>query len=141
MITTSVSLYEGISGSLLHWMTTSHYKMWPSRHGLKTTLKGKMDTDLNPPLQQAPSSAQPRPIAPALHTLGLVVAVLALSFTGSERMAANVSRPHGRLILYIATIVVDWVIVGYIWMGLKRRGVSLRQVIGGRWQSAEDGLL
>jgi membrane protease YdiL (CAAX protease family) len=76
-----------------------------------------------------------------LHTLGLIIAVLALSFAGSERMAANTARPHGRLILYVGTIVVDWAIVGYIWLGLKRRGVRLRDVIGGKWRSAEDGLL
>jgi len=70
--------------------------------------------------------------------LGLIAAVLALSFTGADRMAANVARPHGRLILYVATIAVEWVIVGYIWMGLKRRGVGLRDVIGGKWQSADD---
>ena len=108
---------------------------------VQTAIEGKMATDLTPPLQQTAAPAGPRPIAPALHTIGLIAAVLAMSFTGSERMAANVSRPHGRLILYVATIVVDWVIVGYIWMGLKRRGVSLRQVIGGQWRSPEDGLL
>jgi membrane protease YdiL (CAAX protease family) len=100
-----------------------------------------MATDVTSPLEQAPASAQLRPIAPALHTIGLIVAVLALSFAGSGRMAANAGRPHGRLILYVATIVVDWVIVGYIWTGLKRRGVSLRDVIGGRWRSPEDGFL
>src|SRR6266850_8076512 len=94
MITTSVSLYEGISGSLLRWMTTSHYKMWRSQHGLKTTLRTTMATDLIPPLQQAPASTPRQPIAPALHTLGLILAVLAMSFTGSERMAANASRPR-----------------------------------------------
>jgi membrane protease YdiL (CAAX protease family) len=100
-----------------------------------------MATDGTPSLERASPSTQPRAIAPALHTLGLVVAVLALSFTGSERMAANASRPHGRLILYVATILVDWVIVGYIWMGLTRRGVRLRDLIGGKWRSADDVLL
>ena len=115
--------------------------MWPSRHGLKTTLTGNMASDQTPALQESAAPAGPRPIAPTLHTVGLIVAVLAMSLTGSERMAANVSRPHGRLILYVATIVVDWVIVGYIWMGLRRRGVTLREVIGGKWKSGEDVLL
>jgi membrane protease YdiL (CAAX protease family) len=66
------------------------------------------------------------------------VAVLALSFTGSERVAARVGRPHGRLILYIGSIAVDWVIVGYIWLGIKRRDVRLRDVIGGKWRSADE---
>jgi len=115
--------------------------MWRSQHGLKTTLRTTMATDLIPPLQQAPGSTPRQPIAPALHTLGLILAVLAMSFTGSERMAANASRPHGRLILYVATMIVDWVIVGYIWLGLKRRSVRLRDVIGGSWKSPEDGFL
>jgi membrane protease YdiL (CAAX protease family) len=100
-----------------------------------------MATDVTPPLQTRTPATLGAPIAPALHTLGLVAAVLALSFTGSERVAANTARPHGRLILYVATIVVDWVIVGYIWMGVKRRGLGLRDVIGGKWKSAEDALL
>ncbi len=100
-----------------------------------------MATELTPALEQTPTATEHQPIAPALHTLGLVAAVLALSFTGADRMAANVARPHGRLILYVATIIVDWVIVGYIWMGLKRRGVALRDVIGGKWRSADDAAL
>src|SRR3954470_2102728 len=97
-----------------------------------------MATDLAPPLQHASSQSSAKPVASVLHTLGLIGAVLALSFTGADRMAANVARPHGRLILYIATIVVDWVIVGYIWMGLKRRGLGLRDVVGGKWKAADD---
>jgi CAAX protease family protein len=112
--------------------------MLRSQRGLKTTPRAKMATEITPPLEQASPSTQPRAIAPALHTLGLVLAVLALSFTGSERMAANISRPHGRLILYVGTIVVDWVIVGYIWIGLKRRNVRLRDLVGGKWRSADD---
>jgi len=99
-----------------------------------------MATDLAPHLEESAHSP-PKAIASPVHTLGLIAAVLALSFTGADRMAANVARPHGRLILYVATIAVDWLIVGYIWMGLKRRGVSLRDVIGGKWHSAEDVLV
>src|SRR5438270_13538962 len=101
-----------------------------------------MATDVTPPLQQTPTvPSQQNAIAPALHTLGLIVAVLLVSFTGADRLATNATRPHGRLILYIATIVVDWVIVGYIWMGWKRRGGRLRGVIGGKWQWGDDMLI
>src|SRR5690242_17574200 len=117
-------------------MATLHYKMWAERSGLKTL----MATDRTPPLQPAAAS-DPAPIANRWHTLGLLAAVLLLSFTGSSRLAQNVNHPHGRLKLYIATIVVDWVIVGYIWMGIRRRGLRLRDLIGGRWQKAEDFFL
>ena len=68
------------------------------------------------------------------------MAVLALSFTASERVTARASRPHGRLILYVGSIVVDWAIVGYIWLGLKGRDVRLRDVIGGKWRSADEAM-
>jgi len=117
-------------------MATLHYKMWAERSGLKTL----MATHLTPPLQPTAAS-DPAPVANRWHTLALLAAILFLSFAGSSRMAQNVNHPHGRLKLYIATIVVDWVIVGYIWMGIKRRGLRLRDLIGGRWQKAEDFFL
>ena len=100
-----------------------------------------MATEVNPPIQPALTLNRLQPIAPTLHTLGLLVVVLALSSTGSGRIATNAARPHGRLLLYLATIAVDWAIVGYIWLGLKRRGVSLRSLTGRSWRSAEDFLL
>src|SRR6266850_1625590 len=138
MITTSVSLYEGISGSLLRWMTTSHYKMWRSQHGLKTTPRTTMATDLTPPLEQAPALTQPRPIAPALHTIGLIALLLAVSFSGSERIAISATKPHFRLLLYVSTVVFQWVIVGYVWIGLRRRGTNLRDVIGSGWNTSKN---
>src|SRR3954464_3950073 len=112
--------------------------MLPTRAGLKTH---KMATNVSRLLNPPPEATPPRPIAAALHTWGLLAAVLILSFTGSDRISAQATRPHGRLIMYVGTIVVDWVIVGYIWMGVKRRGMSLRELIGGRWERLEDFLL
>src|SRR3954467_14169663 len=100
-----------------------------------------MATNISPPLEQAPAATPPRPIAAALHTWGLLGAVLILSFTGSDRISAQATRPHGRLIMYVGTIVVDWVIVGYIWMGVRRRGLGLSELIGGHWERLEDFLL
>src|SRR5205823_10841708 len=98
----------------------------------------KMATDIISPIQTESAAAPPKAIAPALHTLGLIAAVLAVSFLGSGRMAANAARPHGRLILYLGTMAMQWAIVGYIWMGIKRRGVRVREVIGGKWKSSDD---
>ena len=97
-----------------------------------------MDTETISPVQTEPAAARPRAIAPVLHTLGLIAAVLAVSFLGSGHMAANAARPHGRLILYLGTMAMQWAIVGYIWMGIKRRGVRVREDIGGKWKSSDD---
>src|SRR5436305_11477127 len=99
-----------------------------------------MAANVSPPPEQASGSAAAR-IANAWHTWGLLVTMLVLSFSGSGRLAAQATRPHGRVIMYAGTIVVDWVIVGYIWMGVKRRGLGLRELIGGRWERLEDFLL
>src|SRR3954463_1210068 len=99
-----------------------------------------MATNISPPLQQASASAA-APIANAWHTWGLLVTMLVLSFTGSGRLAASAARPHGRVIMYVGSIIVDWAIVGYIWMGVKRRGLGLRDLIGGRWNKVDDFLI
>jgi uncharacterized protein len=100
-----------------------------------------MATNATYPVEQASAQTARTPIANPWHTLGLLAAVLFLSYSGSSRLAERVNRPHGKLLLYVGTIVVDWVIVGYIWMGVKRRGLSLRDLIGGRWEKAEDFFL
>src|SRR3954464_2810416 len=99
-----------------------------------------MATNISPPLEQASASAA-APTANPWHTWGLLVTMLVLSFSGSGRLVAQATRPHGRVIMYVGTIVVDWVVVGYIWMGVKRRRIGLRELIGGRWKTLEDFLL
>lgn len=96
-----------------------------------------MATDISYPLEQTSTPLQPKAVANTWHTLALLVAVLTMSLASSRQMVASANRPHGRLILYATTIAVDWVIVGYIWMGVKRRGVRIRDLIGGRWQTFE----
>jgi uncharacterized protein len=99
-----------------------------------------MATNISPPLEQTSASAA-TPIANAWHTVALIAAMLFLSFSGSGRMAAHAGRPHGRVILYASTVILEWVIVGYIWMGVKRRGIGLRELIGGRWEKMDDFLI
>jgi hypothetical protein len=47
---------------------------------------------------------------------------------------------HGKAILYVITMASEWVIVGYIWLGVRKRS-SLRELIGGKWKSPEEFLL
>lgn len=73
-------------------------------------------------------------VANALHLIVLVTIILAFSFYGSNRQN-HVSTAHGRLILYAGTIVWEWLMVGYIVLGIRRRGVGLRDLIRGRWST------
>jgi membrane protease YdiL (CAAX protease family) len=91
-------------------------------------------TALLPPIDQAPSL-----IAPWWHTALLIALLLGASYGQANTLSGVVAR-NGRLPLYISSIVVEWVVVGFIWLGVRRR-TTLRDLVGGRWQTFEDVLL
>jgi hypothetical protein len=81
-----------------------------------------------------------RGVAPIWHTVLLVAFLLTLSLL-------NALAPHsgrgGRSLLpmYGETMAMEWAMVAYIVWGIRRRGGSLRTLIGGRWQHFEDILM
>jgi CAAX protease family protein len=102
------------------------------------------DAPLPAPIEATsqPAPAQQRPIAPLWHTLLIVAVLVGFSFLGaSPQKQAGVSGPYGRLILYGGTFLFELVIVLVIWLGIRRRGVTMRELIGGRWTSVESFLL
>lgn len=81
-------------------------------------------------------------IAPVWHTILIVVLILLNSFGGSQitRTSSAASIP-GRYALYVGTFVVQLIFFLLIWFGISRRGVKMRELIGGRWRSPEDFLI
>jgi uncharacterized protein len=100
-----------------------------------------------PPTIPNPSVAEPTllergPIAPLWHTLLVVAVLVTFSFLGSSpQKQAGAAGPYGRIILYGGTFLFEFVIVLVIWLGIRRRGVTIRELIGGRWTSVESFLL
>ena len=91
-----------------------------------------------PAAQQAsPASAY---IAPWWHTTLLVAFLLVFSFAGS---AGHQGLDHSmRVKLYISTVVMEWLMVLFIWWGLRtRKQTTLGGLVGGRWKTPEDFLL
>ncbi|HTC94093.1 MAG TPA: CPBP family intramembrane glutamic endopeptidase [Terriglobales bacterium] len=89
------------------------------------------------------SADQPRYyrlLAPWWHTV-LLIAIFLLASAGQAHTLGGIVERHGRLPLYISTIAFEWVMVGFIWLGIRRRGLRLRDLVGGRWKSPEDVLL
>ncbi|PSH05366.1 MAG: hypothetical protein CXZ00_01335 [Acidobacteria bacterium] len=74
---------------------------------------------------------------PYWHT-GVLVLVLALLSIPNLKGGHVAGAGHPPTRLYLATIVYEWLFTGYIWWGLRRAGLSLRELIGGRWNSVED---
>jgi membrane protease YdiL (CAAX protease family) len=87
------------------------------------------------------SPSELRKVAPWLHTVLVLAIMLFISFYGSGgRQQQEVAR-HGRLAGYLSIMIVEWLVVALVWVSLRRQGVSLRELIGGKWQSFEKALL
>lgn len=80
----------------------------------------------------------PKRIAPVLHTIVLVALVLLFSYLTRDTKEQNAER-YGRIAHYTSTMLVEWALLGYVWLGIRRR-TTLRELIGGRWKRSEDVL-
>jgi uncharacterized protein len=86
------------------------------------------------------STSPDAPIAPAWHTavfLVVIVAFAALSAHSQHQMLAK----HGRITTYVLTMAWEYVLLGYILWGTRKRHITLRQIIGGKWNTVEDFLI
>ena len=82
------------------------------------------------PLQ--PTVIGNRAIAPAWHTAVLLIVMLGLSFMGA-RTSSLPGGTHGRILLYLLIMLFEWATVAFIWYGVSRRGIRMRDLIGGSW--------
>lgn len=82
-----------------------------------------------------------RAIAPAWHTAVVLFVMLGLSLAGAvNRNLSPMGRTHGRAIGYVLVMVFEWATVGFIWWGVSRRGVRMRDLVGGSWPRLIDAL-
>jgi uncharacterized protein len=83
---------------------------------------------------------RPQAIAPLWHALLLVAFIVLFSFLGADSQHV-VGKAH-REFLYISTIVVEWIMFGYVFWSIRRaKRITVRELIGGRWNTPEDFLL
>ncbi|MGA3127053.1 MAG: CPBP family intramembrane glutamic endopeptidase [Candidatus Korobacteraceae bacterium] len=81
-----------------------------------------------------------RRIIPFWHTALLLLVLCVFSLLNAES-GRNLHSGHARIHIYLATMIYEWLLTGYVWWGLRRAGLSLRELIGGRWRGIEDFLL
>ncbi|HWR34704.1 MAG TPA: type II CAAX endopeptidase family protein [Clostridia bacterium] len=79
-------------------------------------------------------------IAPWWHTISFVIILLVFSAAGAAA-DHTMSARHGRWVQYAVTMAWEWILFGYVWFGIRRSGIGMRELIGGRWKQVEDFLL
>ena len=79
------------------------------------------------------------PVASVVHTLFLLLifGVVAVIGDYSLHRQGSAHQPN-RLFFYLTTIGWEWLLVGYIYWGLRRRGKSMQNIAGKKWKSASD---
>ncbi len=97
------------------------------------------------------STLAPKPgrkiIAPVWHTAVLAGIFVGITIAGALFQRHAQSTPgalqqHPNVVpLYISVIAVEWLLVYGVWAGIHRRGVGLRELIGGRWDSPKKVLI
>lgn len=106
-----------------------------------------MDSESTPISEAQPSqessTVQPRNqlIAPVWHTIVIVGFILLNSYAGRPSQPSVAITTRGRLFLYALTFIVQLAVVLFIWFGISRKGLKMRELIGGRWAKPEDFLI
>ena len=74
-----------------------------------------------------------------IHTLVFLV-IVAGWLVGAYFSVVRMRATHQPLRIreYIFTILWQWLLVGYIAWGAKKHGTSLRELVGGKWNSVKD---
>ena len=97
------------------------------------------NTDLAPP---EPST--PMLVAPLWHTVLVVIILLGLSALGALtahfQSGVNPAAARTRIPSYVLTIVMEWLVLGFVWFGIRRYGFRLQHLIGGGWSSPAQAI-
>jgi hypothetical protein len=83
-------------------------------------------------------------IAPAWHTIVFIAIFVGISVVGGFFQHAVKQHPQtvvssGNAVRrYISVLVFEWLLVLYVRMGVHKRGLRLRDLVGGRWVTPTD---
>ena len=81
-----------------------------------------------------------QPVAPAWHTIVFLVIVAGAAAVSAQQHGTGMIR-NGRVFTYLFTMAWEWLLVAYILWGIRKKGLKLRDLVGGKWKSPEDALL
>jgi len=95
----------------------------------------------NPPAVAAnslPGAQESRkPIAGAVHTIALLAMLSVWAyFSQAHANALRAAAAPNHVLLYLRTLIFEWVMFAFVCYGIRRRGVTLRDLVGPRWSTA-----
>jgi membrane protease YdiL (CAAX protease family) len=74
------------------------------------------------------------PVAPAWHTVVLLLVLFSFSLASARSGSLTPLGPNvGRAFGYVLVIIFEWAVVGFIWLGVRQRGIRVADLVGGRW--------
>ena|SRR5438309_775642 len=107
-----------------------------------------MQTDgpefLAQPIAENPAASERKLLAPIWHTVVFIIILLGNSyFTASTlpKVTAGGATAKQRIFEYAFTIGFEFILLLIVWLGIRSRGVKMKELIGGRWKSVEAFLL
>jgi membrane protease YdiL (CAAX protease family) len=80
--------------------------------------------------------AQYKPVAPAWHTVVFIAIIVVVAVLA--RSQGDMIAKHGRFPAYYATMVWEWALVLFIYWGIRRKNVSMSDLVEGRWSTGKD---
>lgn len=90
-------------------------------------------TFLEPPTGPSNPLGLGKQVAPWWHTILLVVILVGVSVLGGIGTKKQQLVGH-QMMTYISTIILEWILLAYVWWGLRLRRVPLKSLMGDRYQ-------
>jgi membrane protease YdiL (CAAX protease family) len=84
------------------------------------------------------------PVASTRHSLvflGIVAGVILAGFAAQNREVAGggLVESHVNVIpIYLSVTLLNWLLTLFAWKGIRKRGGSIRSIVGGRWENARE---
>jgi CAAX protease family protein len=99
-----------------------------------------------PPQPSEQTVSSKKLLAPVWHTVLIVVLVVGNSFITALFTSHKTEDLHSvtekaRIAQYVGTIALEFFLLGVVWIGLRLKKTTIRELIGGRWATPEDSLL